>query len=146
MKKVGEWFRSLPPSYQFLVIAIVAFVVWRIYVKFTAYQKANASSVAQKAELKVLEEKGIKPSFAQYTYDSWAEKLYTAMKGAGTDEGMIFSVFKQLKNDVDFIRLDQAFGIRDTYTMRVWLKDDLSSSDIQAINAGLKVKGLTKRI
>ena len=143
---IKKWFNELPPGYQFLVIAIVVFVLARAIKKAQAMNKAVTAGLGSKTELQLLASNQIKPSYAKYTYDSWADKLYKAMKGIGTDNDMVFAVFNSLKNDADYIKLDQAFGMRDTYTMKEWVHGDLSTTKINTINSGFKTKGMTKRI
>jgi hypothetical protein len=43
---------------------------------------------------------------------SYANKIFSAMDGYGTDEEAIISVFRSLKTDGDFVGLQKAFGIR----------------------------------
>lgn len=81
-----------------------------------------------------------------------ANKLFTAMDGAGTDLPAIEAVFKKQKNDIDILNLIEAFGTRaGTSMFATSTKSDLqdwltSDGATDAVNAILETKSLiTKR-
>ena len=126
-----------------IIIVIVIIIVIYFTVKFLEQSK---SVITDKAEELALGSQGIKATYSNSEYDSFASTLETAMAGLGTDEQQIFTVFSSLRNDVDFIKLNQSFGIREGSNMSAWLKGDLSTTDITTINSQLEMSGITKRI
>lgn len=82
------------------------------------------------------------PSYTEGQYNQFAQVLYQAMKGVGTDEDAVFRVFGYMKKDIDVAKLIVAFGVKDDDTLGAWLQDDLSSSDMVRINKILSTKGI----
>lgn len=74
-------------------------------------------------------------------YEGMADRMETAMSGAGTDEATIFSIINQMLTGDDLKQLINSFGIRhkgtsffgDEWTLAQWLTDELSSSDLAAV-------------
>ena len=98
---------------------------------------------------------GVYRSYSWDTYKSIADKLFTAMDGAGTDTNQVINLLTNyVQNDLDWICIYNSFGSRtpsgwfgSAGNLRTWLKGDLSTSDIQEINDTWKEKGkITKRI
>lgn len=73
---------------------------------------------------------------------TYADQLYTAMKGFGTDEDTIFTVFNRIETNDDLNLILSQFGIRDNETLPQWLIGDLSSSDRRKLNQILAGKGI----
>lgn len=98
------------------------------------------------------------PTYPQSQYNTWANQLESAMFDWGTDETTVFAVFKNLKNNSDYLKLFQAFGKREytggiapgffypQYDLTQWLREELSESDINTINTDLRNKGITYQI
>ena len=75
----------------------------------------------------------------------------------GTDENAIFEVFGSLRTNGDFIKLKQAFGIREysggylpgfvspDLGLDGWIQQELDGSEINELNAILQRKGITYR-
>lgn len=88
---------------------------------------------------------------------AWANRLEQSMFDIGTDENAIFEVFGSLRNNADFVKLKQAFGIRnytggyvpgflsDDLSLDGWIAQELDSSEISALNSILQRKGITYR-
>lgn len=85
---------------------------------------------------------GIPPSYSDSQYNVYAQQLYTAMKGLGTDENAIYTVFRQMKNRVDILKLFAAFGTRDGQDLYEWMAGDLSSWNFNKINNILTDNGV----
>lgn len=82
-------------------------------------------------------EKGIQKSDLTYTnseYTQFANKLYSAMKGVGTNENAIYDVFSQMQTDSDVKKLISAFGSKGGMTLNEWLLDDLSNKELNKVN------------
>ena len=73
-------------------------------------------------------------TLTQAQFNSYASALYSAMKGAGTDEEKIYNVFRQMQTRSDVLQLIKVFGVKDGDTLSEWLNDDLSASEIEKIN------------
>ena len=87
------------------------------------------------------EETGERPTLTNAQFNMLANKLYTAMKGVGTDEDTIFSVFGQMRNTADVLKL-AVFGTKDGETLEQWIRGDLSSWEINKLNRLLDNKGI----
>lgn len=88
-----------------------------------------------------------------------AGDLYKSMKGAGTREETIFSVFSKLKGKKDLEELKMNFGGfggrkspldeeelrkvgKGKHALGVWLKDELKSYELEKLNDILSKKGI----
>lgn len=89
---------------------------------------------------------GIQPTWKPYKYKEYADSLYSALNGAGTNELAVSKVFEHIINDIDYKMLNNAFGYRDGDNMTTWLRDDLSQDWIAQINGMLARNGVTFRI
>jgi len=126
-----------------IIITLVILVALYFAIQFF---KAGKSRVEEQAEILQLQSQGVSASYTSSKYKSLADTLYIAMDGAGTDEDSITDVFSQIKNDIDFVKLDQAFGTRDGYTMTAWIRSEVSAYWISVYNSKLLSNGLTKTI
>jgi len=97
------------------------------------------------------------PTYPASQFYGWANRLENAMFDIGTDENAIFEVFGSLRTNGDFIKLKQAFGVRE-YTggylpgfvspdlgLDGWIQQELDGSEISELNAILQRKGITYR-
>ena len=75
-------------------------------------------------------------------YNTLASKLYAAMAGIGTDEEAVYDAFRNINTYSDLMQLMSVFGSKDGLTLREWLYDDLSASDINKINEILASKSI----
>lgn len=112
----------------YIVIAvIIAIVVKKITGLFSSSESENKEEMSKDYVLKVKQE-GVNASkltqpLAAYT--AMASAIYSAVKGLGTDEEAIKTVFKKLKTNDDFRQLVLSFNVRDGLDMLQWLYDDL---------------------
>ena len=113
------------------VIIVVAIVRAIRNAKGNRYFTENNKSI-NKAQL----------SYNQSDYINFANRLEAAMKGPGTDEDSIFSVFMMMKNESDVRQLINTFGSRKGENLSEWLLGDLSTDDINAINGILARNGI----
>lgn len=76
----------------------------------------------------------------------YANALYTAMKGLGTDEKAVKNVFSNCKNDADVNLIILKFGKQKDETLSQWINDDFSADGKeQYINSVLRANGCTKQ-
>lgn len=94
-----------------------------------------------------------KQSFSESVYNNLANRLYAAgTTNFGTDEKAIFSVFNLLKNDLDFLLLEKAFGNKrlefslQFSDMAGYLQSELNAEELDYINKILKSKRIKSRI
>lgn len=92
------------------------------------------------------------PSYTVTQYKVFADTLFDAFSGPGTDEERVKSVFQKMKNDLDVLELIKAYGTRDggTYwyspkmTLIEQIPYDLTDSDIATyVNLPLRSNGVT---
>lgn len=143
-------------------VGIVAFAGFKIYgaIKQSVQNKGERKETSQwKNDVDMLADKGIKPSFPDSQYSAWANELEKAYSGcdpflqSGLSTGKIF---KQLKNDADFAKLNTAWGIRSykgcllekdfNGTLIQALNSELLGATRDALNMQLKANGITYRV
>lgn len=123
--------------YAYVIIAIVVLIIIILLIYFIT-KKKNPNPKEQiklaSEQAKQLDTKYKKASFNQTQFLGFADKLYVAMKGIGTDFDAIEFVFKQLKSDTDIYKLIEAFGVRDGETLAQWLTGELSTNEQFKLN------------
>lgn len=106
------------------------------------------SEQTQVSQTKVVS-KNLKMPIQEYV--NLGNKMYTAMKGAGTDEDMIKSVLSQIKNNDDWQQLVKSFGVKDGDNLITWLRNDLPEKshfgyDLSDIRKALASKGVNSNL
>lgn len=116
-----------------IAVALVAFIIYK-WIKNSDSNKwlRNQSKLISKGNL----------SYELTDYQNFANKLYNAMKGLGTDEDTIFMVFNQMGNIDDIRQLVNSFGLQGDKTLQQWLLSELSKSDLARVNNILKAKSI----
>lgn len=94
-----------------------------------------------------------KPSYIQSQYSAFADALFEAMQGLGTEKSLN-TTFSKIKNTIDILYLNQAFGIRDykddsffglnvkPMNLNQWVNAELSDSEKKELNDMLSKKGI----
>lgn len=138
-------------------VAYGAYTIYQNSKRAKDLQAANQPGDAATAELKKLAAAGIFPTFSDVQFLGLAEQLVQSMGGCGTDEDSIYRVYSTLKNDADFLKLTEQFGVRFyqpcawtspiAYTewllndkayggnIATWIGYDLDSGEIRHINS-----------
>jgi len=139
----------------------VAFGVKKVLDFFKPERKRQESEKKDIESELEKESKQQKATYPKSQYSAFASTIAEAIFGAGTDEGAIFGVFRQLKNNTDYLSLLKAWGsptrqvfpdfflFYDTgkkLTLPAALRYDLDSQECAKINAILKSKGIKYRI
>lgn len=150
MKSFGNWWNGLP-NFMKVVIIVTSIVLTIVTIKLIRDKAKTITSRRRIADYKSEEEhweaKGEQPSLQEFNYEQLANKIWTACQGWGTDEQAIFEVFEELENNVDFIKLQEAYGIdEDGLDLSAQLHDELDGSDIKQINDLLTAKGIAYSI
>ena len=89
-------------------------------------------------------------------YSTFANIIETAGFDIGTDEDAIYSVFRKLKNNADYLQLKKAWGSpnRKIYdwgfgynmTLPQYIRWEMSNNEVKKINAILQSKGIKYRV
>ena len=156
MKSLSNWWNGLTSNQKFFVVVFLIVTIWVLRNAIKGAIQGASDKIQQQSETTMLQAQGIKPSYSDSEYKSMANKLFDAMDGWGTNDDVVFAQFDRLNNDVDFIKLDKAFGVRtasdnmfgliEPQDLRGWIRDDLSSESIATLNQRLKQSGISKRI
>ena len=125
----------------FIVIVVVLIVVFWSKIKGFFESLVNRSAMSNELQ-EHIKETGESLTLSNATFKMLANKLYTAMKGIGTDEDTVFAVFGQLSNTADMLKLVAVFGTRDGETLDQWIRGDLGYFEINKLNRLLSNKGI----
>lgn len=126
----------------FILIVIILLIVFWSKIKSLFEQLINKTALNTELD-EYTEETGERPTLTNAQFNMLANKLYTAMKGVGTDEDTIFAVFGQLRNTADVLKLVAVFGTKDGETLEQWIRGDMSSWEINKLNRLLTNKGIS---
>lgn len=116
------WFKSLPWYGQIILVlialVILYYFVWKpIKAKLSSGNYQAAVNQSQTA-LNQLAQQGVKPSYGEAQYTSYANSLTSAFDGCtGAKDANAFwailePVFGAMKNDADVYALIKAYGVR----------------------------------
>ena len=178
--KFYDYYKDIPTWAKGVVvvggIAIVYFTAKSFLKKVKANaekEKAMETVTYQKKEEKQLEETGLRATFSDSQYKAWADALQNQFDGCDIDIsdftfwGNLFkgftgsnsakklvSIISKFKNDLDFLKLSTAWGIR-TYDQCGWgtgnvenatlskaVSDELNETEISTINKTLAKSGI----
>lgn len=132
--------RAIVIGVAILVVIVLLVVFWN---KIKGLFEAITNKGALNSELQEhMQETGESPTLSNAVFNLLANKLYTAMKGIGTDENTIYGVFNQMNNTADLYKLVAVFGTRDGETLDQWIRGDMSNREIKKINQILTNKGI----
>ncbi len=144
-----DWFNSLDAKTKGVVVIITIILVIYIISTAKSYMKAFFSRADAAGEKAALAAQGMKATYSKSQYNTFADQLEAAMRGWGTDEETIWMVLRKIKNDIDFINLDQAYGLRESdgrmWDLATWMRGDLSTNEIKKANSILSNNGVTKQ-
>lgn len=145
--------KKLHPGIIIAGIVVALIVVILISSKIKSLVGAWKDARDHKSAQAILQAQGVKLSHPQSWYSSRANDLFNAMDSQwynpfswGTTDSTVNSVFSQLKNDLDFYALFEAFGIKDGYDLQAWLDGDMNQTEKDIINNSMASAGITQRI
>jgi hypothetical protein len=124
-----------------------------IYKKYKAGLNLKLYREAVESEEQQLIQAGKKLTYPVSNYFTFADQLQEAMQYTGTYFNVIYSIFGKMKNDLDILQLNKAWGKRDVYfwgftysfTLPEALRDELSQAEIKKLNALLYAKKISYR-
>lgn len=125
--KVFQYYKDLPSWAKGVVVVGGAFAVFmigsRIYkIVFPSESEKKNKELAKNvdSEISNLSKNGLKPSFADSNYNTFANTIYNSMRYAvGDDYGTVEVTMKKMKNDLDVAKLVKAFGQRQDYAFGI---------------------------
>lgn len=160
--KISAWFGGLTPLVRNVIILglfILLFII--VIMILNAIKKSGKEKDLNKEfndDIKTLTESGQKASYPDTTYKNLADKIEGASVGfafgLGTDEEAIIDVFKEMKNELDVVKLEKAFGAREpadcwafcpAFALGAYLAYEMSAGNIAAINKILSDAGINMR-
>lgn len=128
-----------------LVWAGVVVVVFCLGVAVYYMVLSRRKSPAETEEEQALDAElsgGGSASMSGMQYATYAKRLYEAMKGLGTDEEAIYSVFRSLATRADVLQVIVKFRALYDEDLTEWLYGDLNNKEIAKVNTILKEKGI----
>jgi hypothetical protein len=178
-----QYYKSLPPWGKAVVVIGGVAIAW--FGVITPIRKGIQNAIAKSKSKKTitdtvneLKNNTQAASFPDSQYKGWADQIAQQFDGCDyssivqyfipvfiesySNSGkVLYGIINQLKNDKDFQKLVQAFGVRtyrDCGLLGTWfagkvsnvslyaaVNDELNSEEIKGINALLESKGITYR-
>jgi hypothetical protein len=149
--KVYDYYKDLPSWAKGIVV--VGGVGFALLVGFQIYKRVFKSEESKKSadELKHLDSdinnsvnKGLKPSFSQSTYDSYANTIYDGMRYIlGDSYSNVENTLKKMKNNLDVELLKKSFGKRQDYAVGFPVGDKMDLFTYVRKELGNDYAGLT---
>jgi hypothetical protein len=132
IEEIPSWAKGI------VVVAGIGIVGYFIYKfakgGFKSLKEAKEKNQLQSDE-KQLQNIGMKYSYMTSQYNTFADKIFSALKGATEDETMIRYVMSNMRNDLDVLALIRAYGFRDA---SYWAWETAKYDLVTAINAYLE--------
>ena len=119
-------------------IVIIALIFGIVLFNKIVYKSRNKKIIKDLDEDIVVN----KLSYPLSYYGIWAEDIYNAVEGMGTNEQAIFDVFNKVKNKDDVLQLISSFGVKDGETLSQWIIGDLGDDDKATLNRLLSDKNI----
>lgn len=155
---------GLPPWAKGVVaVAIilgVGFATYKIVKGASERKKGKTSKEEEKETNKELDDlikAGKGPTLSKSQMSQFANQLFTAMDGYGTDEDSVIRIFGNVKNDADVYGVVTAYGVRELSsgkfnpepnkkgTLGESLSSELSSYWLGALNKLMTTKGIKRQ-
>jgi len=169
--KVYDYYKDLPSWAKGIVV--VGGVGFALLVGYQIYKRVFKSAEDKKSanEFKHLDadinrslDKGLKPSFSQATYDTYANTIYNSMRQASYADsyGTVETTLKKMRNNLDVELLMKSFGVRQDYILGIpqremdlftYIRKELGNEwggltdyRVVSVNKDWKSKGITYQI
>lgn len=148
MQKRNKYFDSVPGWQKGFIAIAGAAAAGYLFIKLTKKVEEKKQLIGATNELNAinqeLENIQQPASFSQAQYNSWANALFIAMDGFGSDENSIYNIFKLLKNNADLLQLIKAFGIREISSGKFNPEPNVKGTLIQCITSELNAYEISK--
>lgn len=125
------------PALSLGVFALVAILIAYYFGSRTGKGR-NLSEVESELQTAVLSDP---LTYELSEFDSFADRLHTAMSTLMDDESAIYSIFRKMRNRTDVLQLIKSFGKRGSWvwnvgggTLSSWMSLKLTSKEIETIN------------
>ena len=160
--KIVKTFQGLPQWAKGAVavggVLVIGFITYKLFKYLTTDKQMRLEEQQLEQDLD-----DTKLSYPKTQYNTWANKLETAMFSVGTYEEDIYAIFRMLKNNNDYLQLLKSFGRRKYsggvlpgiettldfskgWTLNQWLTEELSTSELRKVNDILRSKGIKYRV
>lgn len=137
---------------QLIALGIGAAIVIVIIVLLAVYWNKIRARIADSRLERSFEQQitASEVTLTEFQAKSLADRLYSAMEGAGSNEDKIYSVFNEINSYSDLMMVMKAFGERKGFWnwfgsksgLVEWINDDCSNDEIAKINAILASKNI----
>ena len=140
--------KDLNPYVKLGVFAVGGYLIYRFGTKAIAVLEVSDTEKEQ-AKAKA---KGMKETYSGYEYNQFASTLMEASGIFNDDEELVYGIFRKLKNDADYLALDEAFGEYDagwfssSKSMVQYLRSFLNNSELRKVNSILAARNIKYRI
>lgn len=153
-------FLGLPPWAKGVVavtvLAVTVYAVFKITQKLSGLEEQDSKEDKDVVSEIERESKTKPPSYADSQYKTFANTIETAGFDVGTDEAAIYSTFRKLKNNTDYLKLLNAWGKpnRTVYewgvgrkmTLPQYIRWEMNDAEVKKVNDILKSKNITYRV
>lgn len=150
MKDFIKWFDSPAKIIGGIIVLIVLGIVLKRLFNSLAEKVDLVTTTTQgKTEVESLIAGGMLPTYSDTEYESFADMLFIAFDGNGTDDSAVEDVFSKMENKVDVLKLILAYG---TKVLESWGMDEDPKNlpmtmvsegvDIEEINSLFMLKGV----
>jgi hypothetical protein len=144
-----------------LAVGIAGGIIYAVYKLFTVPRNIEEGKEARQEDRewnRELERCAGRFLLPKAQTDAYANKLFTALNGYGTDEDAIYETLRKIKSDCDYVALNASYGIREissgNWNPEPNFKGNLTSSLVHElgtderakVNAILKNNKITYRI
>lgn len=145
--------KALPFWIKAIIIVIVLLIIFRLLSQIKGFITNFSDGATNKGAEAGYAALGEQPSYSKNEYKAMADRLEKAMAGPGTKEDEIFEVIEKLNNNIDAVKLNAAFGVREYsvawWTSRAslldWLEGDLDQDYLDMIWDTLEANNITYR-
>jgi hypothetical protein len=147
--KIQETWQSIPTPLKFGVGVLGLFIIAKSVKSLSETLGSKGFGKNYGADVKELEKKNIKASYSDQVYLGFADTIYYEyLNEFFSDIEDILPIFSKLNNDIDYIKLTQAFGDRrllfqaNKGSLGVIIRRMFDAEEVAQINAILKKKNI----